>query len=219
MRLPVSPRFPGTVEVSAVTRRFGDVTALRGVSFDLPGGTVAALVGPNGSGKTTLLRILAGLLAAGSGRVLVAGDVPGRGRASFVPAGDRGLYWRLTGIQNLEFFARISGLPRPRALEQARAVSAVLGADDLLARPVGILSTGQRRRLAIARGFAAGAGVVLLDEPYADLDEEGAGVVEALTRAWSSGGGSVLYAAPVLEGGPPAGIRLDLEEGSLRRRE
>jgi len=218
MRLPFDPSFPGSVQVVEVARRFGDVAVLRGVSFDLPSGMVAALIGPNGSGKTTLLRILAGLLSADSGRAMVAGDVPGRGRAGFVPAGDRGLYWRLTGSQNTEFFGRISGLGRRHSLDRARAVAAVLGAEELLGRRVGTLSAGQRRRLAIARAFAAGTGVILLDEPYSDLDQEGADGVAELAQAWSARGGTVLYAAPVPEGGPAAEIRLDLQDGSLRRR-
>jgi ABC-2 type transport system ATP-binding protein len=216
MRLPFSPARPGEVEAMEITRRFGGALVLDQVSFRVPQGTVASLIGPNGSGKTTLLRILAGLLTADGGRALVAGAPPGHGRASFVPTGDRTLYWRLTGRQNLSFFGRISGLGGRSAATRGRAAAEALDAGELLGRRVGSMSTGQRRRLAIARAFAAGTEVVLLDEPFADLDPQGCRAVATVSRAWVEMGGTILYATPVPEGGPEADLRLALDAGSLR---
>lgn len=194
-----------------VSRRFGDTSILSDVSVSAGPGTVLGIIGKNGSGKTSLLRIVAGSLAPDSGRVEVAGQLPGRGLASYVPAGDRALYWRLTGQQNLEFFGRIAGIPKAELAGRVRAAARAAGASELLAKPVGDCSTGQRRRLMIARALAVGPPVLLLDEPFADLDHEGVSSVTEATRAWARQGGAVLFAAPAPEDGPCSDLLLHLD--------
>ncbi|MCA1726560.1 MAG: ABC transporter ATP-binding protein [Actinobacteria bacterium] len=211
MAEPVGPSAPGGIEVRGVTRRFGSIEVLRDATLDAGPGAVVGIVGANGSGKTTLLRILAGVLAPDTGTVRVGGGAPGRGRTGFIGPGDRGLYWRLTGRQNLDFFSRLAGGGR----DDLGGIVAALGADHLLDRRMGVCSTGERRRIAIARGFAGRPPVVLVDEPYADLDEEGCAGVESLCRGWAEGGGTVVYAAPVEHEGPPADVRLTIEAGAL----
>ena len=206
------PSAPGSVDVRGVSRRFGSLEVLRDVSLELGPGTLAGLIGANGSGKTTLLRILAGVLAPDSGEVRVAGAPPGRGLSGFAPPGDRGLYWRLTGRQNLEFFARL-GRRSPR---DTAWVAEALGATELLGKRMGTASTGQRRRLAIARAFAGAAPVVLIDEPYADLDEAGCAGVDEVCRRWCEDGGVVVYAAPAAGEGPEPGVRVSIEGGAIR---
>lgn len=201
------PRSPGAVSADGVSRRFGERVVLRDFSLSLEAGTIAAITGPNGSGKTTLLRLLGGVLTPDTGTILVAGLPPGRGATSFVPAGDRGLYWRLTGRANLEFFASIAGGTRQDALGAARA----LDAEGTLDRRMGLCSTGERRRVTIARAFATRSPVVLLDEPYADLDEAGCRAVELACRTWSEAGGLVVYAAPQEGEGPEPYIRLRVD--------
>jgi ABC-2 type transport system ATP-binding protein len=203
------------VAVGRVSRSFGSARILADVTLRLERGTVAAIIGRNGSGKTTLLRIVAGLLQPDEGSVTVAGGPAGRGLSGFVPAGDRGLYWRLTGQQNLEFLGRLRGLSRRNARRWTRVAAATLNAQDLVAKRVGDCSTGQRRRLALARGFVAGPPVVLLDEPFADLDAQGCRAVESAVRAWAAAGGVCLYAAPVSEAGPAPDMAFRLQAGSL----
>lgn len=202
----IRPRAPGGVIVESVSRSFGSRVVLDRLSFELKTGTIAAVIGPNGSGKTTLLRLLAGILAPDSGAIRVAGMPPGRGGSAFVPAGDRGLYWRLTALANLDFFAAIAAGNRSDALAAARA----LDAEHLLDRRMGVCSTGERRRVAIARAFAARAPVILLDEPHADLDEAGIRAVDAATHAWTVAGGTVVYACPTAGDGPPASMEIRL---------
>ncbi len=91
----------------------------------------------------------------------------------------------------------------------------MLGAGDLVFRQMGRCSTGQRRRLAIARAFAGRPPVILLDEPYADLDEDGCEGVAEACRAWTSAGGVVMYAAPIAEEGPEPDARVTIADGSL----
>lgn len=215
MAAPVGPAGPGGIELHGVSRSFRGRTVLRDVTFEVRPGELAAVIGPNGSGKTTLLRILAGLLTADAGRAVVAGAPPGAGHAGFVPPGDRGLYWRLTGRQNLAFFGRL-GVGEPAALE---AVADAVGARDLLDRRVGECSTGQRRRLAIARAVIARPPVLLVDEPFAELDPEGCSAVEALLATWVAEGGSVLYAAPAVGDGPPTESVVEIQTLGVRARE
>jgi ABC-2 type transport system ATP-binding protein len=120
------------VEARRVRRLFGANEALRDVSLVVGAGEVHALLGRNGAGKTTLLRVLTGLLDASSGDVRVAGiDVRGSPRdvrrlIGVVPSGDRSFYGRLSGLENLVFFARLHGFRHARARERAlRALASV----------------------------------------------------------------------------------------------
>lgn len=214
MKVIFGPNSPGFLAVDRVTRRFKGVDVLRDVTFSADPGAVANVVGPNGSGKTTLLRIIAGTVAADAGSVRVSGEPPGRGLASYVPAGDRALYWRLTASQNLEFFARLAGFGRS-AREQAVGAAEAVGGAGLLSKRVGECSTGQRRRIMIARGLVGRSPVLLLDEPFADLDADGCRAVESVIRLWAEAGGSVLSASPDPDHGVPAGMMLRLDDGRL----
>jgi ABC-2 type transport system ATP-binding protein len=208
------PRGRGSIRVSGVSRRFKDVQVLEDVDIEIGPGQVGALIGPNGSGKTTLLRVIAGILTPNEGEVSVAGEPPGKGRAGYVVAGDRGLYWRLTTLQNMEFFAGIAGFPPEESRECARRVLDALNAAALGPKRVEVCSTGQRRRVAIARGFVTRAPVILVDEPFADLDEEGCAAVSGLISRWAEQGGTVLYAAPMQGAGPPFDLQFELSAES-----
>lgn len=206
------PSGSGSVEIAGLSRSFVGEGVLDGVSLDIREG-VTALIGANGSGKTTLLRILAGVLDPDRGTVRVAGRPPGRGLAGFAPAGDRMLNWRLTGGENLAFFARLKGVPRGLLDRAIGAAADAADAGDLVSKIVGRCSTGQRRRLMLAVALVGSPPVVLLDEPYADLDERGIAAVDVLASRWANAGGLILYAAPKAEDGPPAGIVVRLVDG------
>jgi ABC-type multidrug transport system ATPase subunit len=205
------PRSQGAILVEGVSRGFGDTIVIQNLHLAIPPGTIAAVTGANGAGKTTLLRLVAGLLTPDLGTITVGARRPGTGTTAFVPAGDRGLYWRLTARANLEFFAAIAGSGRDAAAATARA----LDAERLLDQRIGECSTGERRRVAIARAFASRAAVVLIDEPYADLDEAGSAAVERAARMWADAGGTVVYAAPQIDEGPAAGMHVRLDARSV----
>ncbi len=209
------PTGAGGVQVDGVSRAFGARQVLRQISLSLQPGEICAVVGENGSGKTSLLRVLAGVLEADEGTVDVAGGPPGRGRASFIPAGDRMLNWRLTGRHDLEFFATLAGLQDPQRKSAVESSASAFGATALLGQRVAECSTGQRRRLMLAAGFIAGPPVVLLDEPYADLDAPGQADVATMCRRWADDGGSVIFAAPEAAEGPAADRILRLADGLL----
>lgn len=139
-------------------RRGRGSQALAGCGFEVPSGSVTALVGANGAGKTTLLSILAGLLAPDSGRVHVAG------RAVFV-AQDKPVYHHLTPIGMLRVGARMN-----QVWDAARARAWLQRFDVPCSRRCGALSGGQRTQVALAVAMGACPDVLLLDEPFADLD-------------------------------------------------
>jgi len=152
------------------------VTALQGISLEARAGEIYGLLGPNGAGKTTFLKILAGLVLPSGGRALVGGidvardDRAVKRRIGFVTSDERSFYWRLTGRENLDFFARLYGLRG----EAARRVSAdllrVMDMEGIADRSFMSYSTGMKQRLAIARALLHDPPVLCLDEPTRSLD-------------------------------------------------
>ena len=153
-----------------------ETPALHEVSFSIDEGETVALLGPNGAGKTTLLKIIATLLYVSSGRVLIDGcDVredPLRARRliGLVTSDERSFYWRLTGRQNLTFFAALYGLAHRSIAERVATLLDVTRLTDMGDRPFHSYSSGMKQRLAIARGFLADPRIVLYDEPTRNLD-------------------------------------------------
>lgn len=160
----------------ALTKRFGTVEALAGVSLEVRPGETLALLGPNGAGKSTLVRILATTVLADSGTASVGGfdvtdDAPEVRRSLGLALGDeRSWYWRLTGRQNLSFFAVVYGWPRRHAEHRTRELLDLVGLTDAADRRFDGYSTGMRARLSLARALLPDPPVLLLDEPTRTLD-------------------------------------------------
>ena len=168
---------------------FAGVACMRGgrmlferLSFALGPGDAALVTGPNGTGKSSLIRIAAGLLPAAAGRV------EGNGARALL-AETAALDPELSVAAALRFWARIDG--RAGAVEAALAA---VGLAELAQVPVRLLSTGQRRRAALARVMASGAPVWLLDEPANGLDTAAVALLEQLVAGHRSGGGIALVA-------------------------
>jgi heme ABC exporter ATP-binding subunit CcmA len=179
----------------------GRFPALAGIDLDVHRGEVVAVEGPNGAGKTTLLRALAGLVRVVGGDAEVLGVDLRRSRrdvrrkvALLSPAG--GLYDDLTVADNLRFWTRAAG--RPEAA--GREAMARLGLDGRLADvAAGRLSTGQRRRAALAVLVARDSALWLLDEPHAGLDADGRDVVDALVAGAARRGATVVLVSHELD--------------------
>jgi heme exporter protein A len=159
------------LEVEGLTRRYGERDALSDVWLTLEAGQTLVVFGPNGAGKTTLLRVLATLLRPHEGRVRVLGsELPDeswavRGRVG-VLAHEPLLYRELTARENLRFHARLHGVPQERVERMLAAVALDARADE----PLRTLSRGMVQRAAIARCVLHEPELLLLDEPYANLD-------------------------------------------------
>ena len=193
------------IHAAHVTRRFGRRTALADVSLSVAPGEIHALLGPNGAGKTTLLRILGGLITPDSGSVVVLGADAARStraqRAAvgLVPSGDRSFYLRISGFENLLFFARLQGFRRREARERAHDVLRAVDLDEAAHVRVGEYSHGMQKRLSFARALLARPQALLVDEATHDLDPHAARVVRALTREIAGEGTAVVWATQRLE--------------------
>lgn len=201
--LGFGPRGRGGVRVDGISKRLGKSVVVAPATFTVEAGRSAAIVGPNGAGKTTILRILAGVLDPDAGTAVIAGGSPRDGNVGLVNAGDRGVYWRLTARRNLEFSARLAGLRGDAIPAAVAACASHFGLDPLLERTAGTYSTGERRRLVIARAFVGRPPVLVMDEPLEDLDNDGRDAVSSAARTWTEGGGTVLFAAPSEADVPP----------------
>jgi ABC-type multidrug transport system ATPase subunit len=200
------PGGAGVVAEARDARRvFADNLALAGVSLTVRAGEIHALLGPNGAGKTTLLRLLTGLLEPSSGRVSVLGhDAAGasrtlRGRIGLVPSGDRTFYLRLSGLENLAFFARLHGMRRRQAIARAREVLADVELLDAADRAVGVYSHGMQKRLSLARALLTEPALLLVDEATHDLDPEAARGARGLVEAIAGRGTAVLWTTQRVE--------------------
>jgi ABC-2 type transport system ATP-binding protein len=179
------------LSVRGVAKRFGELHALRGISFDADPGEVVAVVGPNGAGKTTLLSIIAGTQPPSEGSVqgpsAVKASTGGIGWVPQQPA----LYSKLSVAENLGLFARLEKVAEPeravrRMLEQAALVDR---ADDRVER----LSGGNRQRVNVAIGLIADPPVLALDEPSASLDPIQRERLWEFIGARARGGTSVVF--------------------------
>jgi ABC-2 type transport system ATP-binding protein len=179
-------------------RRWLDVEAVRGVSFEIGEGELFGLLGPNGAGKTTTIKMLITLLLPTSGTASVLGhDVVKdarevRRRIGYVFGGDRGLYDRLSGLDNLRYFAELYGVP---ARDQKRRIAELLELVGLAGREgerVEGYSRGMRQRLHIARGLIHDPPVLFLDEPTIGVDPVGARDLRATIAQLTTAGKTIL---------------------------
>lgn len=177
------------------------VRALRGVSLTVRPGEVFGLLGPNGAGKTTLIKILATLILPDSGHASILGhDLCDqahqvRSRIGLVNTSERSFYWRLTGRQNLIFFATLCNLSDSYAKKRVEELLGLVGLNEKADTAFMKYSTGQQQRLALARALMADPQVLLMDEPTSSLDPVAASQFRKLTQKELAGqqGKTVLW--------------------------
>jgi heme ABC exporter ATP-binding subunit CcmA len=189
-----------SIVVSNLVKQFGRFAALRGVSAEFDAGRFHAILGDNGAGKTTLLRALAGLAHPTQGTIAIFGKTPRDASQELgYMAHPSLLYDEMSGMENLRYFARLYGIAGDQRCEEAiRAV----GLDPALTRPVGQYSQGMRQRMSLARAILQNPKVLLLDEPFSNVDVHSAQEMVALLKVMRDSGKTIFvvtHQAPLLE--------------------
>jgi sulfate transport system ATP-binding protein len=173
-----------SIQVTDISKRFGDFTALENVSLEIPEGSLTALLGPSGSGKSTLLRIVAGLELPDSGTILIEGadvsDVRPQKRGIGFVFQHYAAFNHMSVRDNVAFGLQIRKLPRAEIRTRVDELLELVGLVKWAGQHPAQLSGGQRQRMALARALAVAPKVLLLDEPFGALDA----IVRAELRAW-----------------------------------
>jgi len=191
------------LRVTALTKRYPGVTALDGLTLDVPRGRIG-LVGANGAGKSTMFRLLLGLTQPTEGHIQVCGvDVAAdpievRSRLGYMPEHDC-LPLDQTAADVVSTFGELSGLPRRAARQRASDILDLVGLDEARFRPIGGFSTGMRQRTKLAQALVGDPELVLLDEPTAGLDPLGREEMLALVARLGTFGISVMMATHLLD--------------------
>lgn len=189
------------VVVSNVIKQFGRFAALRGVTAEFDAGHFHAILGDNGAGKTTLLRAIAGLAHPTRGEISIFGQTPKAAcRDIGYMAHPSLLYDEMSGIENLRYFARLYGIKGDSCAE---GVIRSVGLDPSLIRPVGQYSQGMRQRMSLARAILHDPKILLLDEPFSNVDVHSAREMVRLLKSMRDSGKTIFvvtHQALLLEG-------------------
>ena len=186
------------IRVDGLSKHFGSLRAVDGVSFSVQPGEVVGLLGANGAGKTTTLRVLAGLLAPSAGSASIGGHdvvkepLQARRALGFLTA-STGLYERLTPREMLTTFGRLAGMDKKVLNERVESLAHTLDLTQFIDRRCGTLSQGQRQRVSIARAIVHEPSVYVLDEPTANLDPVASSVILELGTQAARQGKAVVF--------------------------
>ncbi len=192
------------IEVKDIHKSFGNVHALRGVSFTAPDGQITGLLGPNGAGKTTTLRILYTVLkpdrgsASVDGHDTLAGAREVQRRIGALPD-SHGLYPRLTARENIRYYGRLHGLEGQALERRIDDIIALLDMQDIDDRRTAGFSHGEQLKVAIARALVHGPQNVLLDEPTNGLDVMSTRNMRAFIRRLRDDGKTVLFSSHIMQ--------------------
>jgi ABC-2 type transport system ATP-binding protein len=208
------------IKVDRLTKRFDATAAVDAISFEIPAGTVAGLLGGNGAGKTTTISMLLGLLLPTSGTIEVLGVDMLRHRHRVLPRMNFSspyvdLPHRLTVAENLTVYGHLYGLSRVRS--RVAEVAEALDIGEFLKRPVGSLSAGQKTRVALAKALLNKPDVLLLDEPTASLDPDTADWVRTYLETFRNETNATILLAShnMLEVERLCGLVLMMRKGSI----
>jgi len=180
------------------------VEALKGISMQVCAGEIFGLLGPNGAGKTTLIKILTTLLLPTSGDAWVNGhhiereENQVRATVGCMLMGERGLYWKLTGRENLEYFGALYHLLPDERRQRAAEILRLLQMEDISDRTVETYSSGQKMKLAFGKALINDAPLLVLDEPTNTLDVPSASELRAIVRDLNKQGKTIIYTTHIM---------------------
>ena len=219
-------RTTAAAELREVSKIYGAFAALRNVSTTFEAGSCTMILGENGAGKSTLLRVVAGLISPSRGAVQTLGATPGerRGRVAYMSHAPM-LYDELSAMENLKYFASLGSGGCCDCVGGPEAALKSVGLDPALKRPVGQYSQGMRQRTSLARVIQSDPELLLLDEPFSNLDVESAQAMVKLLadfRTWpvfgqgSSGKRTVIFTTHQAHLGEPiADTTLTMRSGKI----
>ena len=192
------------IRVEGLRKKYGELTAVDGVSFEVREGEIYGLLGPNGAGKTTTLSMISGLLQPDEGRVLFGGvdlaaDPLGIKQDLGVVPQDIALYEELTARENLHFWGGLYGLSGAKLKDAIQAALKLVGLDDNADKKVGKFSGGMKRRLNLSMGLVHRPRVVMMDEPTVGIDPQARANILEVVREIANSGTTVLYTTHYLE--------------------
>jgi len=192
------------IRVEQLTKRYGSVVALNGLSFQAEDGKITGLLGPNGAGKTTSLRILSSLVKADSGQVFIDDlEVSAEPRRALARIGilpdSRGLYPRLTARENVRYYGELRGLRGEQLEARIEQLVEVLEMQAEIDRRVEGFSRGQRTKVAIARVLVHEPQTIVFDEPTNGLDVMSTRAMRGLLRGLADQGKCVVFSSHVMQ--------------------
>lgn len=185
------------VTIERLTKHYGALVALDGLSLEVPPGEILAFVGPNGAGKTTALKVMVGLLSPTAGRVLIGGHdvhrqpLEAKRLLSFLPD-QPFLYEALTLTEWVAFVGSVYAMDAATTAQRATSLLALFGLESLRAQRIGQLSYGMRSRLALATALLHEPKVLIMDEPFFGLDPQTLRLVKQLLRERAQQGMTVV---------------------------
>ena len=189
------------LELIGLTKRYADVVALDGLSMTVAPGRIHGFVGRNGAGKTTTMRITLGLARADAGEVRWTGrpaTAEDRRGFGYMPE-ERGLYPRMTALDQIVYFARLSGMAQTEATTAAARILESIGIADRAAEPVEQLSLGNQQRCQLAAALVTSPELLVLDEPFSGLDPVGVDALAAVLQDQVDQGTAVVYSSHQLD--------------------
>lgn len=189
------------LQFDAVTKRFGDFTAVDELSFAVPQGQVFGFLGGNGAGKTTSLRMMLDIIRPTSGRIEVLGKPAGgeyKANLGYLPE-ERGLYTSMTALDSVAYFGRLKGMTRHDARTEGRALLDRFGLDGHAKTRLDKLSKGMAQKVQVATAVVNRPRLLVLDEPFSGLDPINQGLLEAEIERARAMGATVVFSTHVMQ--------------------
>lgn len=181
------------------------VEALKHINLDIYEGEIFGLLGPNGAGKTTLIKCLTTLLLPTEGTAVINGydllhdDKMIRTSIGCMLMGERGLYWKLTGRENLDFFGSLYYVPQENRVQKIEELISLLNLSDYIDRTVETYSSGQKMKLAFAKSLINEAPILVLDEPTVTMDVHSARELRQIVRDLNEKGHTIVYTTHLMQ--------------------
>ena len=189
------------LEVTNVTKKFANLTAVDQVSFSIPRGSIYGFLGQNGAGKTTTIRMIVDIIRPTSGHISILGassalDV--RERIGYLPE-EKGLYKKMTAVATVAYFATLKGVGRKEARQRARALLEQYGLGQFANSKIQDLSKGMGQKVQVLSAISHNPEFVILDEPFSGLDPVNQQVLEELIRNMSAEGRTIIFSTHVMQ--------------------